>query len=503
VGTKARRFPHPPGRHLVRDWRVKTLVPVVVLNIAAFAVLYFVMYHFAVSNLVKTRQFGAEIIAGELEIDLPELMSDGTGAKLKERLAAESKRHSLLALNVFDSKGDAVISAGRRPRKEDLRAARDTINRAGPDMDWGMEEGDRFLVIGTRPLDNSAACHGCHEKSASRLGAMQMTIDLTEPMAAAAERVRSRFALAGAAWAAMLGIMFWTGGVVIGRPLKQIRRTIAADADGGEQDLDSLANRLNETLWEMLQKQRTREDDLKRHMVRAEQLAALGELAAGLTHEIKNPLAGVISATEMIRDQAEPGSEEREISNQMLAELRRVTTTVDSLLRLARPQQPQRVETDLRRIARDLVTLFAPRAKRQGVTLEIETAESTPQLLLDPGLMTQVLINLITNAIQATPRGGSVRVIVAPFPRHDGLVMAVADTGRGIAAEDLERVFDPFYTTKEEGTGLGLAICRQIVEQHQGTMGIESEPGKGTRVVVLLPRIGEEREERDGAAAVN
>ena len=116
--------------------------------------------------------------------------------------------------------------------------------------------------------------------------------------------------------------------------------------------------------------------------------------------------------------------------------------------------------------------------------------------------MAQLLVNLLTNSLQATDRGGRVSVAVAPFPLRDGIILAVSDTGKGIPAEDLERIFDPFFTTKEDGTGLGLAICRQIVEQHGGTITVESEPGKGTRVVALLPDLrGSESEEVDGVAA--
>jgi signal transduction histidine kinase len=89
--------------------------------------------------------------------------------------------------------------------------------------------------------------------------------------------------------------------------------------------------------------------------------------------------------------------------------------------------------------------------------------------------------------MQASDRGGEVKVLIAPFPRRDGVVLVVSDSGHGIPPEQIEHVFDPFFTTKEEGTGLGLPICRQIVEQHGGTISIESEPGAGTRVVVLLP----------------
>jgi signal transduction histidine kinase len=180
-----------------------------------------------------------------------------------------------------------------------------------------------------------------------------------------------------------------------------------------------------------------------------------------------------------------------------------VNTTVDGLLRLGKPQPPHRTDVDLARVTREVTSLFAARLRRQGVTLEVSIAEDVPSLQLDSGLMVQLLMNLLSNSMQASERGGSINVLVAPFPRRDGVLVSVADTGRGIAPEHLDRIFDPFFTTKEEGTGLGLPICKQIVEQHGGTMEIESELGVGTRVTLLLPdaSAAEERLSHGVAAA--
>src|SRR6185369_8390944 len=135
-------------------------------------------------------------------------------------------------------------------------------------------------------------------------------------------------------WIAVLGLLIWTGRLVIGRPLARIENSIQAPV---RHDLDGLARA-----------HRQREENIARQMVRAEQLASLGEIAAGLTHEIKNPLSGVIAALELLRSEGDPA--QAEVLDQMLAELRRVTTTLDSLLRLAKPRPPQRTDVDLSRV---------------------------------------------------------------------------------------------------------------------------------------------------------
>ena len=487
---------------LSRDWRVRVLVPVVLVNVGAFVGLYTLMDRYAMGNLVNTHKFGAILLLDELELDLHDLAFAHNRAELQKRLEQHATGRQLLAVNIYDSAGTPVASTRGIPSEREIAQAQVVLTKSDHPAMW-LTEGEHANIFGVRALRNSDQCAVCHER-ASPLGAIQIGIDMTGPLAEAKTRVRRNFAMAGGAWLGLLALMFWAGGVVIGRPLAAMEKAMSAagaSANGVKRhDLEAFASRVHETLWGLIRSQRQRDEDIARHMARAEQLASLGQLAAGLTHEIKNPLAGVAAAVELLRDESD-GSH-REVHEQILSELRRVNSTVDGLLRLGKPQPPQRAEVDLVRVTREVTSLFAARLRRQGVAFDAELAESVPSLQLDSGLMVQLLMNLLTNAMQATDRGGTIKVLVAPFPRWDGVVVAVSDTGRGIAREHLERIFDPFFTTKEEGTGLGLPICKQIVEQHGGTMQIESEVGTGTRVMLLFPESNAAAQETwtDGAA---
>ena len=495
----------------MRDWRIRTIAPVIVIHLLAFTALYVFMYRFAVSNLINTHKFGAAIVLDELELTFNDTMVDHGASALRMRMSRQAEVQHLVSLNLYDASGRPIISARGEPSTRDLTEA--SVILAHPDLHtaWITRDDDpqnkNTLLVGMRVLDNKDECRSCHAGNAKRIGAIQMGLDLTQPIADAKSRVQQKFGLVGVVWLALISLMMWLRGVVIGRPLARIENSLTAAGSAHDlsqvHDLEALAHQLNSTLWGLVDGQRQREEDIARHMVRAEQLASLGEIAAGLTHEIKNPVAGVIAALEVLGSEgATPQS--HEVYGQMLSELRRVSATLDSLLRLARPQPPQRAEVDMARVVREVTSLFTARLRRQGIAFDVEIAESVPILPLDSGLMVQLLVNLLTNSMQACERGGSVRVLLAPFPRHDGVVLAVSDTGRGIDAGTIDRVFDPFFTTKEEGTGLGLAICRQIVEQHGGTITVESERGRGTRFVVLLPDLTakETRKESDVTSAV-
>ena len=473
-----------------RDWRIRTLVPLVFVNVVAYAGLYALMYHFALSNLVQTHRDGASMLFDELQLHFEDMMVNHTDANFQTRVTRQAEAHHLHGLNIYDAAANPIAVTAAPPTRSDIELARATLRDGSGAMQWMLRGNDDVVVFG-RVIPNAQRCTGCHAPSAKNLGVMQISFDLTAGMNEARLRVRQKFILAGIAWIAVLALLIWTARFVISRPLKKIEETIGGSRK--TQDLDELAHDINDALWGLIEKQRQRDEDIKVHMARAEQLAALGQVAAGLTHEIKNPLAGVIAALDLLRSE---GHENDEVYEQMLAELRRVTGTVDALLRLGKPQPPQRAGVDMSRVVREVVSLFTARLRRAGVQLEIEIPDDVPTLQLDSGLMVQLLVNLLTNAMQATDRGGSIKVLLAPFPHRDGVVLAVSDTGRGIARETLERIFVPFFTTKEEGTGLGLAICRQIVEQHGGTIQAESEVGVGTKMVVVLPQ-----EESHGALA--
>jgi two-component system, NtrC family, sensor kinase len=494
--------------HFTRDWRIRVLVPVLLVNLAAFAGLYVLMDRYAMSNLINTHKFGALLLLDEFELDLHDFDLMHQREALAVRFRQHSSARNLLAVNIYDADGQPIVATRGTPAaRESAQAAIVFTQPQHPTM-WLTEGEKTSNIFGVRALRNDASCNGCHPASLPIVGVLQVGIDMTAPIADAKTRVQRNFMLAGGAWVSLLGLMFWTGGVVIGRPLAAMRKSISAAglesrSDAPGHDLQALADRVHDSLWSLIREQKKRETDITAHMARAEQLAALGQLAAGLTHEIKNPLAGISAALELLLDEKDRSDPNIDIYEQILGELARVSGTVDALLRLAKPQPPQRIRLDLARLSREVTSLFAARLRRQGVQLDLAIAEDVPSLQLDSGLMVQLLMNLLTNAMQATERGGTVTVFVAPFPRHDGVVLAVRDSGSGITDENLARIFDPFFTTKEEGTGLGLPICKQIVEQHGGTMSIDSSVGVGTSVTVLLPRLesNQETEVHGDAAA--
>jgi two-component system sensor histidine kinase PilS (NtrC family) len=236
----------------------------------------------------------------------------------------------------------------------------------------------------------------------------------------------------------------------------------------------------------------TRLREMEAAIQRSERLADLGRVAAGLAHELRNPLASMSGCIELLRSGAASSGEDQRLMDIVLREAARLDQLVTRFLQFSRPAPPRREDVDLGALAAETLEVFAndPAAAR----VRIERALEPVRAWCDPDQLRQVFWNLLLNAAQAARgEGGRVRVRTAGAP-DGGAVLEVQDDGVGIAPGDLPQVFTPFFTTRERGTGLGLATVQRIVDAHGGTVAIESEPGAGTRFEVRLPAAARARD---------
>jgi signal transduction histidine kinase len=221
---------------------------------------------------------------------------------------------------------------------------------------------------------------------------------------------------------------------------------------------------------------------------RADRLSALGEIAAGLAHEIHNPLAAVKGALEIVTSRVTPGTPEAEFADIGVKELARLEKLVGEFLTYARPHDPALRPTDVHEIVERVVALLHLQAERKAVPLVLQRSTAMPLLRVDPEQIAQVIFNVVLNAIQAVPTRG--RIEIQEYAEPEWSVIDVIDDGPGISPEHALRLFDPFFTTKSRGTGLGLAISQRIVMAHGGTIeALAGRPsGSVFRIRLPLPR---------------
>jgi signal transduction histidine kinase len=226
------------------------------------------------------------------------------------------------------------------------------------------------------------------------------------------------------------------------------------------------------------------QDNFER-MKRAERLFALGQLSAGLAHEIRNPLASVAGAAGILKRNTSLGQKDAECLEIIGKECQRLNQLVSNFLDFARPRTPKYQLIDVDMALDSVMELAAHAIGSQAIGIRKDVFPKLPRVECDPELLKQVLLNLLMNAIQSMPDGGD--VVMSAMPRDERVLIEVKDEGCGIRPEDRDRIFDPFFTTKENGSGLGLSVAHQIVEQHGGMLSAEANPGKGMTFSLLLP----------------
>lgn len=233
--------------------------------------------------------------------------------------------------------------------------------------------------------------------------------------------------------------------------------------------------------------ERTRElRETQERMLRSEKLAVAGRLAAAMAHEINNPLQSMRLYLGLIADQLDEGSPNHEYVDVVQTQVDRIAGIVSRLLeQLYHPTEEAHTLVDLNALVRDLIDLFGQRLPDANITVKLDLSETLPPVIGAPNGLRHVCLNILVNAIEAMPDGGTLHIVSKVA--GDTVRLSFADTGVGILPEQLRRVFDPFFTTKPTGTGLGLAVSYRIVQDHGGDLSIESRPGNGTTVHLTLP----------------
>ncbi len=236
----------------------------------------------------------------------------------------------------------------------------------------------------------------------------------------------------------------------------------------------------------------TRTQELQRmqaQLIRSEKLASLGEIVAGIAHELNNPLTGVLVLASLLEQEGKLDPELQDDVATIVHETKRCARIVKGLLEFSRETTPQKTPADLTQIMEKSLALIGTQSIFHDVRIERDYEENLPRAMVDPHQLEQVFINILLNAAQAMSGGGT--LTLSARTAGPDLRISIADTGAGIPAEHLGRIFDPFFTTKEHGTGLGLAVSYGIVETHGGMIEVESRPEQGTTFAIRLPVSGE------------
>ncbi len=256
----------------------------------------------------------------------------------------------------------------------------------------------------------------------------------------------------------------------------------------GRKSAEEQLQKLNEELQRKIE-QRTRElREIEIQYLHVEKLSAIGKLSASIAHEFNNPLQGVMTILKGLRRRAILEEEDRELLEVAIIESERMKNLIRSLQDFTRPSSGKKVMMDVHASINALLLLFKSDFKHKGISTVLNYAENLPRIQAVPDQIKQVLLNLLNNASDACLQNGGLIEITTSTEKGQ-IAIAIKDSGIGIKPEELERIFQPFYTTKADGrgTGLGLSICQGIIQNHSGEIRVASSPGEGATFTVLLP----------------
>jgi two-component system NtrC family sensor kinase len=235
---------------------------------------------------------------------------------------------------------------------------------------------------------------------------------------------------------------------------------------------------------------------MQAHLFQAEKLASIGKLAAGVAHEINNPLTGILTNSSLMLEDLPPEDPKREDVQTIVNETLRCRKIVKGLLDFARQTKPLKQFLDLNQVVKRVLSLIENQASFRNIAISTDLDPNPPAVLADQDQIQQVFLNIVLNASEAMPQQGQLRISSRTLPREGAMEVRFQDNGPGIPPDVQDKILEPFFTTKSTGTGLGLSIAYGIVERHRGTLKVESAPGKGTTIVITLPT--ESKEPEDG-----
>jgi two-component system NtrC family sensor kinase len=308
------------------------------------------------------------------------------------------------------------------------------------------------------------------------------------------EIAHSRKVILGSAALAILAsglMLWWLNQILVVRPVAALvagtERVSAGDLSTsiphlGKHELGHLAKSFNEMTHHL--------EETQRQLAQADKLASVGRLAAGIAHEINNPLTGVLSYASLLRKRLEADASACEDLDVIVRETVRCRGIIRGVLDFARPTAPSRKPMDLNEVVRRSVSVVMTQLSMNQVDLSLHLTPDLPEVMADANQIQQVLVNLMLNAADAIgAEGGTIRATTRPGAEGT-LEVQLEDSGKGIPAEDLPRIFEPFFTTKgNHGTGLGLAVSWGIVQAHGGALDVQSDVGKGTTFTLHLPLV--------------
>ncbi len=450
------------------------------------------------AHLIGTTRQHANMLLGTIEKSIFTSMRLGKTSEVQAILETVGHGHGITGVRIFSPEGIVLTSAdpneiGTPVDQRDFSLFKEEVSEGV----FQAQKSGRVLAM-VRPIVSDERCFRCHGPGRRVIGVLNMDFSLAEMY----QQLRDTSQLFVVSTLIILG--FLAAGITVvmirflRRPLEKITQCMSQVEDGDltvrmqpvqDDEIGQLMNGFNSMVSHLSRAQNELEKYHYQQMERVDRLASVGEMAAGLAHEIKNPLAGISGAISVLSDDYPEGDQRREIMLQIQSQIGRLDKTVNDLLYFGKPGTPEFAFADINELLKQTLLFVAQHPESKNINRVDEMTRDLPAVWIDIKQIQQVVLNIALNAVQAMTEGGMLTVVTDQIKgeARSWVRIRISDTGPGIPAEVRAKIFTPFYTTKTQGTGLGLPICQQLMENNGGSLEVESEIGQGTEFSLLLP----------------
>lgn len=448
--------------------------------------------------LIDTARESTELLLHTVESSIYNTMHLGNVQDVGSILSMVGQHNQLVGVRIFHPHGVILRSSisnevGRSVSANDYKIYQSPKNYS---IFTVPPHGEVLAMV--KPIYNEAACHACHGSKARVIGILNINYSLnsTKMQMLDASRI---FVISSIAITVFLAITISFLLVrFVKKPLDNMVNTMLKVEQGdfavriaykGKDEIGRLIVSFNSMVDRLDVAKNELEQLHFQQLERADRLASIGEMAAGIAHEIKNPLAGISAAVTIIKDDMTPDDPRGAILGEVVEQVRRLDKTVNDLLYFGKPSLPELSRVDINMILKTILKFASQHRGGGNIEKRFDLQSDLPPVYADDKQMQQVFLNIILNAYQAMTSGGVLGIVSSLVVRNNVAYVRVdiSDTGPGIPSQILEKIFTPFYTTKAQGTGLGLPICNKLVKLHKGEIRVTSDDTTGTTFTVELP----------------
>lgn len=440
----------------------------------------------------------AELIGSVIENSIYSYMKAGNIETVQKTLREISSSADIKGIRIINYEGKISHSSesdevGRMVEPSTLDKMREFLSTK--DQSNTIFKMPKSTILGFRKIENRSECFGCHSAQEKINSFLEVDIDHSGAAVLLQKNQIKGIIIALAALTILSFVILRLFEKLINRPISQLKDRMKRVQEGDldiqfsplkNDEIGSLAKNFNRMVTDLKKANQKIEELFSKQMEKAEHLASIGELAAGLAHEIKNPIAGMKGALEIINQQTDISDPKKEIFTEMLLQIDKINNVILDLLSYARPKEMNKRVVDPNEAINNAIKFAKTQISDKKIDIHFKSLENGTLALIDTDKIQEVMLNLIVNSISAVDNKGNISIELHQKNQRE-LEILFSDDGTGIKKEHLSQIFNPFFTTKNRGTGLGLSICKKIIESHKGSIEVESKAKEGTTFSIRLP----------------